>query len=45
MQEKESGLASRTELEDQFDFTISEKAVNVVEVDGKTFYNILMNEM
>ena len=41
--EKQRNLASRTALEEQYNFTIAEdKEVNVVEIDGKTFYNLLI---
>ncbi|RTY86204.1 hypothetical protein [Flavobacterium sp. GT3R68] len=42
-QEKQKSIASRSALEDEFNFTISEKEpVNVVEIDGVTYYNILI---
>ena len=41
--EKQKNLASRSALEDEFDFTVSEKhLVKIYEVDEKTYYNIFI---
>ena len=41
--EKQSKLAARSALEDQFNFTIVEsEEVKVIDIDGKTFYNMLI---
>lgn len=41
--EKQRSIASRSAIEDEYNFTIVEgKDVKIVEVDNKTFYNILI---
>lgn len=41
--EKQKNLVSRSALEDEYNFTIVEdKDVKIMDVDGKTFYNILI---
>jgi hypothetical protein len=41
--EKQKNLASRSALEDEFNFTISEKEpVKILEMDNKSYYNILI---
>jgi hypothetical protein len=41
--EKERSIGSRTALEEEYNFTIVEgRDINLLEIDGKTYYNILI---